>query len=320
MTHTCRICGWTGEHATWELREKMFGLGDPFTYFHCGNCRCLQIVSPPANWSRYYPPHYYSLRAEAVRQTGLRSLLAGWRDRAFATGQAGWMRLLSTPKCCGEHLLALGRVPMTRRMRILDVGCGRGQLLSVLHRAGFRHLAGVDPFLAADHEVIPGIWVRKRPVEAMPGAFDLVMLHHVLEHVSEPLAMLVACRERLTPGGRILVRIPTVDCAVTEQFHENAVQLDPPRHLILHSRASLELLVARAGLKIESRWCDSTGFQFWASALYEMGLPLTGATGQPTDPARYFTPGQIKEFARESARLNVEDRGDQVAAILAPAP
>src|SRR5207244_3540710 len=86
MNNTCRICGKTGAHATWELREKMFGLGDAFTYFQCLGCGCLQIVSSPKDWARYYPSTYYSLRPNPVPQRGLRSLLAGWRDRGFATG------------------------------------------------------------------------------------------------------------------------------------------------------------------------------------------------------------------------------------------
>ncbi len=320
MTNTCRICGKAGEHTIRELREKMFGLGDTFTYFQCRDCGCLQIVSPPTDWSRYYPSTYYSFMANAVPQTGLRSLVAGWRDRVFATGHQRWLSWLDEPKSCLQHLLALGRVPLNRRMRILDVGCGRGQLLSVLHRAGFSHLTGVDPFLAGDYETIPGLWIRRQPVESVSGSFDLIMLHHVLEHVEGQLETLVSCRKRLAVGGKILARIPTIDCAVSECYRDNAVQLDPPRHLYLHSRDSFDLVVRQAGLKTEFRWCDSTEFQFWASELYKMGLPLTDGAGQPADPARHFTAEQMKGFAQEATRLNAEDRGDQVAAILAPDP
>ncbi len=317
---TCRICGHTGSHPTYELREKMFGLGDPFTYFRCLECGCLQINCPPADWSRYYPSTYYSLMAKAVPQSGLRSLVASWRDCAFATGRPRWWRWVGKPKTCLPQLFGLGRVPLNRRMRILDIGCGRGHLLSVLHRAGFRDLTGIDPFLSADHEVVPGLRVRKQSVESVTGSFDLIMLHHVLEHVDRQKEMLTGCRKRLASGGRVFVRIPIIDCAVWERYGENAVQLDAPRHLFLHSRASLDLLVRQAGLKAEMRWCDSTEFQFWGSELYRMGLPLTDQAGRPTDPARYFTAEQMKAFARESTRLNAEDRGNQLAAILLPAP
>jgi SAM-dependent methyltransferase len=320
MTNTCRICGKTGEHATWELREKMFGLGDAFTYFQCLDCGCLQIISVPADWSRYYPPTYYSFTANPVPQNGLRSRLAGWRDRAYAVGRPRWWKWLGKTKTCLPYVSGLGRVPLNRRMRILDVGCGRGQLLSALHRAGFYHLSGVDPFLSGDHEVLPGLWVRKQSIESVPGSFDLIMLHHVLEHVERQLETLTSCRKRLAPGGKILVRIPTIDCLVTEHYRDNAVQLDPPRHLFLHSRISLDLLVRQAGLKTELCWCDSTEFQFWASELYKLGLPLTDKTGQQTDPARHFTAEQMKAFAQEATRLNAEDRGNQVAAILTPDP
>lgn len=314
---TCRICGSAASHPTYELREKMFGLGDRFAYFQCVACRCLQIETLPSDWARYYPATYHSLIADPVPQKGLRSRVAGWRDRACATGNGTWLSWLGKPKTCLPHLLSLGRIPLRRDARILDVGCGRGQLLSVLHRAGFRDLTGIDPFLSADHEVVPGgVRVRKQSIESVTGSFDVVMLHHVLEHVEHQKEMLIHCRQRLAPGGKVLVRIPTVDCVVWERYRENAVQLDAPRHLFLHSYTSFDLLVCQAGLKLAFRWCDSTEFQFWGSELYRMDLPLTGSHGLPTDPFGHFSHKQMKAFANEAQRLNAANQGDQFAVVL----
>ena len=316
---TCRVCGSKGSHPVYELQERMFGLGDRFNYFQCRACRCLQIEALPREWNRFYPPNYHSLVAEPVPRHGLRSQVAGWRDRACATGYGQWLRWLGQPKTCLPHLLSLGRIRARRNMRILDVGSGRGQLLSVLYRAGFRRLGGIDPFLGDDHEVIPGVWVRKQSVERVTGTFDLIMMHHVLEHVERQQEMLIACRQRLAPRGRILVRIPTIDCAIWEHYRESAVQLDAPRHLFLHSYSSLELLVRQAGLKLDLHWCDSTEFQFWGSELYRMDVPLYDRQGQPTDPARHFSTEQMRAFAREAQRLNTIRQGDQIAAVLTSA-
>ena len=56
----CRICGNTDEHKTYKIKEMMFGLGEPFTYFRCANCDCLQIENIPEDMSRYYSSGYYS--------------------------------------------------------------------------------------------------------------------------------------------------------------------------------------------------------------------------------------------------------------------
>jgi hypothetical protein len=103
---------------------------------------------------------------------------------------------------------------------------------------------------------------------------------------------------------------------VWDLYQEFGVQLDAPRHFFLHSRASFELLVRQAGLKLESRWCDSNGFQFWGSELYRRGLPLNDKNGEQVDPSVHFSKRQLAGFEHEAERLNAIDRGDQLVAIL----
>ena len=317
MNQVCRICGNNAGHTQHRLSEKMFGLGDQFDYFQCARCGCLQIAEFPTDWSRYYPPHYYSFLLGPVPQRGPKAWLAMRRDRTCLTAGADWLGLVLGKTVPAQlPIKALGRVPLRPDMRVLDVGCGRGQLLTVLHRAGFRRLQGVDPFLQNDLEVLPGLWVRKQTVESVREQFDVIMLHHVLEHVENPLAVLLACRDRLALNGKIVVRIPTAESATWERYGVNAVQLDAPRHLHLLSRTGLDMLTRKAGLGTLARWCDGTGFQFWVSELYRRGIPLADAQGRQTQPASYFSPQELKAFEREAEELNKLDRADQFAVIL----
>jgi SAM-dependent methyltransferase len=320
MTSACRICGNGLGNEIIRCREMMLGLGDEFDYFQCARCRCLQIARLPADLARYYPPRYYSFHLPPVARRGPMARLAGWRDYARLTG-AGWLpRWLPRSTLVRPEVASLSRLPLRRDLRILDVGCGRGQLLSLLHRAGFRDLQGVDPFLPEDLQVLPGLVVRRQSLESLQEDFDLVMFHHVLEHIAEGGRALAAARARLRSGGRILVRIPTVDGAAWERYRENWVQLDAPRHLHLHSRASLELLAAQAGLAVQQCWCDSSAFQFWASELYRAGKPALGAAGRPLRLEDHFTRAQLEAFERDTAALNASGRGDQLAAVLTPLP
>ena len=68
---------------------------------------------------------------------------------------------------------------------------------------------------------------------------------------------------------------------------------------------------------IERCWCDSEAFQFWASELYQSGLPLVSAEGRMAQAADYFTSGKLRAFADEARALNAAGRGDNLAAILA---
>jgi SAM-dependent methyltransferase len=311
MNHRCRICCNTNGNVSWRCKENMFGWGDEFAYFQCAGCGALQIAEVPEDLGRFYPSDYYSFHAGFLPHGDLKSQLAARRDRAAATGAGTLGRLLALLIPPRDEVASLGRVPATPEMRILDVGCGRGHLLRVLQRAGFRHLAGIDPFLAGDLDIAPGLTVRKRALAEVREQFDLIMLHHVFEHLELPGQALRDCARRLAPGGRILLRFPTADSQAWETYREHWVQLDAPRHLFLHTRRSLQRLAETAGLKVESWACDSGGFQFWASELYRRGIPLASA-----DPNRYFTRAQLKAFDRQAAELNRAGRGDQVAAVL----
>jgi hypothetical protein len=57
---TCRICGNEDDNQAYQVKEKMFGFRDEFTYFECSICGCLQISEIPENISKYYPLNYYS--------------------------------------------------------------------------------------------------------------------------------------------------------------------------------------------------------------------------------------------------------------------
>jgi 2-polyprenyl-3-methyl-5-hydroxy-6-metoxy-1,4-benzoquinol methylase len=315
MNHTCQICLSSARHEVYSCREKMFGWGDEFTYFQCSQCGCLQIAATPPDLGRFYPPDYYSYHLQPLPQHGWKSRLAAARDFSKATGTGIRGRLLNLLVPARPDLASLAEVPARKEMRIIDVGCGRGQLLSILHRAGFNHLSGVDPYLSEDIEVLPGLYVRKQSLEQVSGPFDLIILNHVFEHVESGRQMLQTCRQRLSAQGKILLRIPTPESDAWEHYRENWVQLDAPRHLFLHTRASLQLLAEPLGLKIDKWVCDSTDFQYWASEAYRKGDPLNGAK-----PENYFSKAEMKIFAEKAKVANARQRGDQVTAVLSVRP
>jgi len=316
MSLVCRICSSRGHHTSYRVRERMFGWGDQFDYFCCADCGCLQIARVPEDLARFYPPNYYSFHLQAPPQHGLKSRLAGKRDFWAVTGRGFLGFLLSKIVAPRPDLIALGSLPARPEMRIIDVGCGRGQLLSILHRAGLERLAGADPFLSGDVEVLPGLWVRKLALDQVSGEFDLVMLHHAFEHVEFGRELLAAGCQRLSASGQILLRVPTAESEAWEQYRENWVQLDAPRHLFLHTRKSLEILAGQAGLRVTQCWCDSSCFQFWASELYQRGLSLYDENGIPRNPVNYFSGRQLKALARRAEDLNAKNRGDQLVVVM----
>ena len=177
--------------------------------------------------------------------------------------------------------------------------------------AGFSNLTGLDPFIERDIRYGNGLLIVKRELGEMTGAFDFIMLHHSLEHIADPFAVLKDVRRLLRPGRSCLVRMPMAGCHAWRTYGANWSQLDPPRHLILHTERSLRLVAEKAGLELAKIVFDSTGFQFWGSELYRRNIPLREAQpagGRLRDG--FFTAEELAAFEAEAKRLNEQGRGD----------
>lgn len=274
----------------------MLGSGESFVYFRCPSCRGLQISEVPEKLSAYYPAHYYSY--QALSRHPLKRSYRKLRDRYLLQRSplGDWLHQLRPH----EALRALRQLRLHRQMRILDVGCGRGQLVQALREQGFRQSWGCDPFV----EQAPA-WVRPQALAQQEGGWDLIMYHHALEHLPQPLQSLQQAVQRLHPGGRLLVRVPTVDSWAYTHYGVNWVQWDPPRHLYLFSRQNLLDFGRQLQLQVQARWDDSSDFQFWGSEAYGRGESL------PRPPALW----RRLRWRRQANRLNAQQQGDQLVVV-----
>jgi len=143
--------------------------------------------------------------------------------------------------------------------RGLDVGCGDGQLMSVLlAHAGPRELVGIDldpreVELAAASGVYAGTHVA--PADALPlpdATFDFAISNSVLEHIPDLDAALAEVARVLRPGAPLVATVPVAEL---DEAFAGAGVLSP---LLGRDRATylrrMDERLAHVSLWDEPRW------------------------------------------------------------------
>jgi len=91
---------------------------------------------------------------------------------------------------------------------ILEVGCGRGELLEIARQAGFQ-VFGCD--LQPSPSLDPRIPVHLGDLESSalpPHSFDCIVMRNTLEHLFDPRKELQMCGRLLKPGGFLYLKVP----------------------------------------------------------------------------------------------------------------
>ncbi|SEK11254.1 Ubiquinone biosynthesis O-methyltransferase [Marinovum algicola] len=130
------------------------------------------------------------------------------------------MTRIAAPYLNAGNPLVLGMLPQCTR-RVLDVGCGGGdnaRRLQEMHPGievvGLTHSAEegaiAAPHLTAVHVVDLENGLTDAAMADWGAPFDLLLFSHVLEHLTDPVAVLRRCLTRLQSGGHILIAVPNV--------------------------------------------------------------------------------------------------------------
>jgi SAM-dependent methyltransferase len=84
--------------------------------------------------------------------------------------------------------------------------------------------------------------------------FDAVVMNHVIEHVHDPVGLLRQSKRLLKPGGHLISITPNASGWGHKRFATSWHGLDPPRHLFLFSRNTMERMASVAGFRDVRTW------------------------------------------------------------------
>jgi SAM-dependent methyltransferase len=303
----CVICnGELGD--IFNVKEMMLGLGKGFQYRQCNDCKTIQIVDVPVDIVDYYPEYYYSFKQEIPKLLTLPFFKKMFNTIRFKRKyRRGGYEVL-------RHLQPLRIMPS---QKILDIGCGKGQLICQMFNFGFTNVQGVDKFIDKAYDYGYNVKVFKNDLaELKRNSYDLLMMHHVFEHMENPLEELRKCYDLLKEDSHLIIRIPVVGKA-WEMYKQNWVQLDAPRHFFIHTEESMHVLAQNAGFTITNIEYDSNAFQFWGSELYNRGISLLNKeTKAYVSASEFFSDQEIANFEEAAKELNMNRIGDQAVFYL----
>jgi 2-polyprenyl-3-methyl-5-hydroxy-6-metoxy-1,4-benzoquinol methylase len=153
---------------------------------------------------------------------------------------------------------------LARGLRVLDVGCGSGVHGAELHRAHGHRVVGVDLSASSVEKA------RARLAEAYVAdvtrpeeypfhgrqQFDVVLFSDMLEHLPDPLDVLVRHCRLLAPNGQILISLPNVAiwnvrlALLFGRFEYGDTGTLDRTHLRFFTRSSFRRFLAQAGLVV----------------------------------------------------------------------
>jgi len=138
---------------------------------------------------------------------------------------------------------------------VFEAGCGAGGALEVLRHSGYE-VSGCDfSQELVDYGCSRGLSLHwGPPLDALKGlsAPSLIYMHHVFEHVRDPLALLKGLRDSLSPGGKVLIIVPDVSRIGEFPFPAGDLRLFLHiAHRFNFSLTGFQMLAARAGFDVE---------------------------------------------------------------------
>ncbi len=317
ITESCKVCGNSVDNKMHQLKEMQLGLREMFTYMECSNCGLLQLQDIPADLGKYYPNEgYYSFnlgldvkkKPDVLRKLKASYLIYGKNKLAGSILSAGYKK--------PDYYNWLKNTGVQYNDAILDVGTGNGSLLHSFYKIGFTNLHGIDPFIDEDKDY-GAIKILKRNIFETTGEFDLIMLHHAFEHMDEPLKVLQQLYKLLKKGKYLFIRTPVMGMYSWKKYGVNWMDLDAPRHIIIHSLKSMKLLAEQAGFELRKTEFDGNYMSLIGSEQYtkDIAWPDSNSYNVSKENSGY-TKDDIEKFKSISKENNKAANADQAAFYL----
>lgn len=180
-------------------------------------------------------------------------------------------------------------------LRLFDIGAGLGTFVATARQNGF-DAYGIE-YTKEQCILAKEIWdvelkhgLFEDVYKNFAGKFDVVHLHHVLEHVRSPRRVLSCIKEVLSKDGILLLEVPNQFGSFSREIQALFGRYVKPRstlhHLYFFTPETLRSLLTETGFRIEKlnqfrpRKRKLTGLQRIPRDIYRQLIKLIGCGGE----------------------------------------
>ena len=164
--------------------------------------------------------------------------------------------------------------------KLLDIGCGVGDFLHTAEMHGWECI-GVEPSedaKAIAQKRMKGKIIVSEELEGFPdGAFDVITMWHVLEHVDDLKWQGAQLQRLVKPSGRVVIAVPNYKSYDGLFYKEHWAAYDVPRHLNHFNRITLSKIFKTSGLELlkmdKLKW-DAYYISYLSEQYRHHSLPL----------------------------------------------
>jgi ubiquinone/menaquinone biosynthesis C-methylase UbiE len=253
---SCLLCGSKGGVLYSNMKDRMFAVPGNWPLKQCPNSGCglcwLDPYPVESAIPQFYANYFTHAASNPKRQfflLRLHSLL--YRSYRLASYVPSALLGLNKARQQIRHMFLENIKPG----KLLDVGCGSGIFLQRMYKLGWA-VTGID----FDGKAIENakkmhgddltfLNTNLSGAQFPDNSFDAVTTSHVIEHVPDPVALLIEIRRVLKPGGTLVITTQNIRSFGHRKFQDCWVGLDSPRHLQIFSLPALRNCAGKAGFE-----------------------------------------------------------------------
>lgn len=262
MEHTCcDLCHKDRTVLLFEATERITTDHMKFRVVQCSNCGLVYVDPRPSRdeIASYYPKETYDAYQPSHGVRKLKQLLKElvWKSAPGYSRRSGMLKTI-LGRCLGFFVLPQMEIiiPFKESGKILDVGCGNGEMIGWMKKYGWETY-GIDMsrqacVQAAEHG-IKAFTGELKQAHFQAEYFDVIVISHVLEHVHNPLSLLQECNHILKKEGHLIISVPNFGCFDSQLFGRSWFQIDAPRHLYHFTSDTLDKMCQGAGFQV-NKW------------------------------------------------------------------